>query len=201
MPAIRSITVYCSSSSAVAAQYHTAARDLGMAIARQGWRLVYGGNFVGLMAAVAQGARDAGGKVTGITPQLMVDKGLSDAAADELVITNDMRDRKALMEERGDGFVALPGGLGTYEEVFEIIVGRQLKYHSKPIVLLNIAGYYRPLLDMVEHGIEQKFIKAGARDLFFVAEDVASAISHLKSEVKPLADDKWFEKGPPGGEE
>jgi uncharacterized protein (TIGR00730 family) len=197
MPAIRSITVYCSSSSAVSAQYHAAARDLGMAIAREGWRLVYGGSFVGLMAAVADGARDAGGKVTGIMPQLMVDKGLPDAKADELVVTNDMRDRKALLEARGDGFVALPGGLGTYEELFEIIVGRQLGYHTKPIVILNIADYYRPFLEMVDHGIEQKFIKAKARDFFFVAEDVVSAISYLKSDVKPVTDDKWFEKAPP----
>jgi uncharacterized protein (TIGR00730 family) len=197
MSSIRAIAVYCSSSSAVAAPYHTAARELGGAIARQGWRLVYGGNFVGLMADVATGARDAGGKVTGITPQLMVDKGLSDALADELVVTNDMRDRKALLEVRGDGFIALPGGLGTYEEVFETIVGRQLGYHKKPIVLLNVGGYYRPLLEMVDHGIEQKFIKANARKFFFVAEDVAAAISYLKSDVEPVTDDKWFEKTPP----
>jgi len=149
MASIHTVTVYCSSSSAVAPEFQGAARELGRAIAKNNWRLVYGGNFVGLMAAVAQGARDAGGKVTGITPQLLVDKGITDPHLDELVVTNDMRDRKALLEERGDGFVALPGGLGTYEEVFEIMVGRQLGYHDKPIVLLNIADYYRPMLDMV----------------------------------------------------
>jgi uncharacterized protein (TIGR00730 family) len=194
MPLINAVTVYCSSSSAVAAEFHESAHDLGRAIAAQKWRLVYGGNFVGLMAALATGAREGGGKVTGITPQLMKDKGLSDSLADELVVTNDMRDRKALLERRGDAFVTLPGGLGTYEEVFEILVGRQLGYHDKPIVLLNIADYYRPMLEMVEHGIDQKFVKAAARELFFVASTVEEAIAHLKSDVKRTPVDKWFDK-------
>jgi uncharacterized protein (TIGR00730 family) len=201
MATLRSVTVYCSSSSAVSPEYHSAARDLGMAIARQGWRLVYGGNFVGLMAAVAKGARDAGGKVTGITPQLMVDKGLSDPHADELVVTNDMRDRKGLLEQRGDAFVALPGGLGTYEEVFEIMVGRQLGYHNKPIVLLNINDYYRPLLEMIDHGIEQKFIKTAARELYYVAGNVHDTIAFLKKDVKVITVDKWFEGRPPSAVE
>jgi len=197
MAALRSVTVYCSSSSAVAAEYHSAARELGAAIAQEGWGLVYGGNFVGLMAAVAQGARDAGGRVTGITPQLMHDKGLSDANADELIVTNDMRDRKALLEKRGDAFVALPGGLGTFEEVFETLVGRQLGYHNKPIVLLNVADYYRPLLAMLEHGITQKFVKTAARELLFVADDVPSTVAYLKQDVKCVPVDKWFEGRPP----
>jgi uncharacterized protein (TIGR00730 family) len=192
MSSIQAVTVYCSSSSAVAGDFQVAARELGRAIATAGWRLVYGGNVVGSMAAVATGAREAGGKVTGITPQLMVDKGLADSLADELVVTNDMRDRKALLESRGDAFVALPGGMGTFEEVFEIMVGRQLGYHNKPIVLLDIARYYQPLLEMVEHGIEHRFIKAAARDLFFVAPTVEQAILHLKQDVNRKPVDKWF---------
>ena len=147
------------------------------------------------------GARDAGGKVTGITPRLMVDKGLSDQNADELLVTNDMRDRKALLEQRGDAFVALPGGLGTYEEVFEILVGRQLGYHNKPIVLLNLGDYYRPLLEMVEHGIDQKFIKPAARELFFVAGNIEEGIEYLKRDVKRISVDKWFEGRPPSAVE
>ena len=194
MSKIQAVTVYCSSSSAVAEEYQSAARELGAGIAKQGWRLVYGGNVAGLMATIADGARAAGGKVTGITPQLMVDKGLSDPLADELVVTNDMRDRKALLEQRGDAFVALPGGLGTYEEVFETMVGRQLGYHDKPIVLLNIGDYYRPMLEMVEHGIQHKFIKNAARDLFFVSPDVEQAIAYLKKDIKRVPVDKWFDK-------
>jgi len=200
---IHSVTVYCSSSTAIPRACFDAAAELGAAIASRKWTLVYGGNFVGLMAAVAQAARDRGGRVVGVTPQLMVDKGLSDQKADELIVTNTMRDRKAIMEERGGAFVALPGGLGTFEEVFEIIVGKQLKYHDKAIVLLNVNRYFDPLLQMIEHGIEQRFIKSKARDLYFVAPTVAAAMDYLRHYVPPAPSaDKWFTPaGPPSGAE
>ena len=180
---ISSVTVFCSARTAIPKIYFTATAELGAAIAREGWSLVYGGNSVGLMETIAQSARDTGGKVIGITPQLMYDHGLSDSKADELIITANMRDRKALLEQRGDAFIALPGGLGTLEEISEIIVGRQLGYHNKPIVLLNIADYYRPMLEMIEHGIEQKFIIPRAWDLFFVATTVEQAIAHLRQPI------------------
>jgi cytokinin riboside 5'-monophosphate phosphoribohydrolase len=182
---ISSVTVFCSARTAIPKVYFTATAELGAAIAREGWSLVYGGNSVGLMETIAQSAPDAGGKVIGITPQLMYDHGLSDSKADELIITANMRDRKAMLEQRGDAFIALPGGLGTLEEISEIIVGRQLGYHNKPIVLLNIADYYRPMLEMIEHGIEQKFIMPRAWDLFFVATTVEQAIAHLRQPVAP----------------
>ena len=131
------------------------------------------------MGALADAARTAGGKVTGITPQLLVDQGIADLHCDELVVTESMRERKALLEERADGFVTLPGGIGTFEEVFEIIVGRVLGYHSKPIVLLNVADYYAPLLAMIEHGIETRFIRPATRDAYFVAGTVPEAIAFL----------------------
>jgi uncharacterized protein (TIGR00730 family) len=158
-----------------------AGRDLAAGIARAGWTLVYGGNHVGLMATVADGARAAGGRVVGITPQLLHDRGLSDTAADELVVTPSMRERKAMLEARGDALVALPGGLGTFEEIFEVIVGKQLGYHSKPIVLVDVDRYYRPLVAMLEHGIERRFIKASARALLHVAPDAAEAIAFLRN--------------------
>jgi uncharacterized protein (TIGR00730 family) len=141
--------------------------------------------------------------VVGVTPQLMVDKGLSDQKADELIVTNTMRDRKAIMEERGGAFVALPGGLGTFEEVFEIIVGKQLAYHDKAVVLLNVERYFDPLLQMIEHGIEHKFIKPMARELYFVAPTVAAAMDYLRQYVPPASSaDKWFTPaGPPSGAE
>jgi uncharacterized protein (TIGR00730 family) len=176
---IRAVTVYCSSSRHVDSIYLESAAELGRRIARQGWRLVYGGNYIGCMGALADAARRAGGNVTGITPQLLVDQGIADEQCDELVVTSGMRERKALLEERADAFVALPGGLGTFEEVFEIIVSRLLDYHSKPIVLLNVAKYYAPLLAMIEHGIEQRFIKARACEAFFVAREVTEAIEYL----------------------
>jgi len=187
---IRSVTVYCSSSDHVAPVFLQAARELGTAIAQNGWRLVYGGNCIGCMGALADAARAAGGKVTGITPQLLVDQGIADERCDELVVTAGMRDRKALLEERGDAFVALPGGLGTFEELFEIWVARVLGYHAKPIVLLDVAGYYRPMLAMIDHGIEQHFIRPKVRQAFQVAQTVPEAIRFLRgdspAEPRPL---------------
>jgi hypothetical protein len=180
MSAIRSITVFCSSSRDVAPVYLIAARELGAGIAEHGWQLVFGGNDVGCMAALAEGARVAGGHVVGVTPQLLVDKGIADRKCHELIITGDMRERKALMEQRGDAFVALPGGVGTLEELFEILVGRYLGFHNKPLVLLNIAGYYDPLLQMLQHGIEQHFIKPRIHDFLFVTDQVTAALRHLQ---------------------
>ena len=98
------------------------------------------------------------------------------------------------MEQRGDAFITLPGGLGTLEEIFEIIVGKQLGYHRKPIVLLNVGDYFGPLLTMMEHGIEQRFIKPAARELYSVASSVDAAIEHIRTYEPPVIADKWFEK-------
>jgi hypothetical protein len=198
--AIRSVTVYCSSSSALPKPYFDDATAVGRALAANAWALVYGGNAVGLMQAVADAVRAGGGKVVGITPQLMVDKGIHDALADELVVTQTMRERKAMMEARGDAFLTLPGGLGTFEEIFEIIVGKQLGYHNKPIALLNTAGYFDPLLQMIEHGIEHRFIKPKVRDLYFVAKTVDDVVGHFKSYQPPPLADKWFNGVPSGTE-
>ena len=160
-------------------------RRVRNSIARAGWTLVYGGNHVGCMGVLADAARTAGGKVIGITPELLVREGIADNACDELVVTANMRDRKAMLESRGDAFVALPGGLGTFEEVFEILVGKLLGYHQKPIVLLNVADYYAPLLTMIEHGVEQRFIKATAREAYFVAGSVRQAIEFLRHSEGP----------------
>ena len=181
MPTLRSVTVYCSSSSEIPKHYLEAGRDVGASIARAGWTLVYGGNRIGMMATVADAARGAGGKVVGITPQLLVDHGIADDRCDELVVTPGMRERKALLEQRADAFIALPGGLGTFEELFEILVGRLLGYHDKPIVLLNLAGYYDPLLNAIGHGIAEGFIKSKARTALHVAADVRGAMEYLHS--------------------
>jgi len=186
---ITAVTVYCSSSRRVPEIYFQTAQELGQAIAAAGWRLVYGGNRIGPMGALADGARAAGGAVTGITPQLLVDKGIADEQCNELVVTAGMRQRKALMEQRGDAFIALPGGLGTLEEVFEILVARQLNVHTKPIVLLNVAGFYQPLLAMIEHGIERQFIKPAVRPLYFVAQAVPEAMMYLHNWTPPVSMD------------
>ncbi len=185
---IRAVAVYCSSSTQVDTGYIRAAGELGQALVESGWSLVYGGNNVGCMGALADAARSAGGRVLGITPRLFVAKGVVDQSCHELVVTECMRERKRLMEERADAFIALPGGLGTLEELFEIIVGRQLGVHDKPIVILNLNGYYDPLLALLEHGIESGFIRPGSRRLWFVASKIPDAIAHLQGNL-PLSGD------------
>ena len=176
---MKSVTVYCSSSRHVDSTYIDEAAELGTAIARHNLRLVYGGNRVGCMGALADAARAAGGKVIGITPQLLVEQGIADELCDELIVTPGIRERKALLEEYGNAFIALPGGLGTFEEIFEILVGRVLGYHQKPIIFLNVSMYYDPLLAMLDHGIEHRFMKASIREAYSVADDVLAAMSIL----------------------
>ncbi len=182
---MKSITVDCSSSTNLDPVHYDAGKHLGRAIAARGWQLIYGGTRIGLMKELADAARNAGARVIGVTPKLMVDEGIGDDVADELLITDNMRDRKAIMEQRGDAFIALPGGLGTLEEIFEIIVGRSLGCHNKPIVLLNIAGYYDPMLAMIEHGITAHFIRPKARKLFHATADIDDALAHIDSHFRP----------------
>lgn len=182
---IRNVTVYCASSRRLSPDYRDSAIAMGRAIARRGWGLVYGGDSAGLMGAVADGANDAGGRVIGVLPQRLYDQGIKNDRNHEIVVARDMRHRKEILESRGDALIALPGGLGTLEEFFEVVVGRQLGFHSKPIVLVNISGYYDPLLAMVEHGIEHHFIKPECRELFYVAESVEDAVEFLARQESP----------------
>lgn len=184
MPSISAVTVYCSSSKRVDRVYFSAAEALGRAIAQAGWKLVYGGNDCGLMGTLANSARAAGGRVVGITPQVLHDKGITDQNCHELIITPDMRQRKALLEERADAFIAMPGGLGTLEEISEIIVARTLRIHSKPLVLLNINSYYTPLLQFLQGSIDQGFIRDPIEALFQVAGSVEEAVLHLRPEAQ-----------------
>ena len=190
---IRAVTVYCSSSSMLAPGYFEAARHMGRAIAAQRWTLVYGGGNTGLMGAVADAAAGAGGKVVGIMPKSIMAREINRAGCDEFLITECMRTRKAALEQRGDAFIALPGGLGTFEEIFEIIVGRQLNAHHKPVVLLNTNDYWEPLRAMVRQGIEQQFIRPDAQDYFHVASSVPEAIDYIRTFVPTPADDKWLQ--------
>jgi hypothetical protein len=136
------------------------------------------------MGALADAARAAGGKVTGITPHLLVDQGIADNYCDELIVTSGIRERKALLEERGDAFIALPGGLGTLEEIFEILVAKVLGCHSKPIIFLNVSNYYDPLLTMLDHGIEQGFMKSRILEVFSVTKTVSEALEMVLADRK-----------------
>jgi uncharacterized protein (TIGR00730 family) len=176
---IRNVTVYCASSARLAKVYSEAASALGRALALRGWGVIYGGDSAGLMGAVADGAFAAGGKIIGIIPQRLLDNMIKNERCHEIVVARDMRHRKEMLEARGDAMITLPGGIGTLEEFFEIIVGRQLGFHTKPVVLLNTAGYYNPLLAMIDHGIEHHFIRPSSRELFYVTESVDDAVDYL----------------------
>ncbi|MGC4032903.1 MAG: TIGR00730 family Rossman fold protein [Tepidisphaeraceae bacterium] len=179
------VTVFLSSATKVDRLYFDAAADFGRAIAKEGWTLVYGGNRIGCMGALADGAREAGGRVVGVTPRYFIDEGVADHACDELLVTDTMRERKHLLEQRASAFVALPGGLGTFEELFEIVVSRQLGMHKKPVMLLNVNDYYTPLLQLIERGIEQKFVRPGSQNLISVASTIPEMIELLKVAAKP----------------
>lgn len=161
MNTIRSVCVYCGSSSGRSSIYVEAGQALGRGIAKAGLRLVYGGGAKGVMGAVADGAMRAGGKITGIIPRFLVNReanGPALARLDELVVTDNMHQRKHAMFEKSDAFVALPGGIGTVEEIIEIMTWAQLGHHRKPIVFGNIAGFWNPMLALIDHMTEEGFI-------------------------------------------
>ena len=176
---IGSVTVFCGSSDAVDLKYFAAAAELGEKIARRGWRLIYGGGGVGLMGALARAALAQGGHVTGVIPRALLDLGVGETKVSELVVTDGLRDRKAIMDERGDAFVALPGGLGTLEEVLEALTLKQLGYHRKPITVLDLDGFFDPLWTQFQRGIDEGFIKPEFLDLWYPASDIDALLRYL----------------------
>ena len=161
MNLIRSICVYCGSSPGRSEIYLEAGQALGRSIAEAGLRLVYGGGTKGIMGAVAKGAIQAGGKVTGIIPRFLMNKEATEAALnrlDDLIVTEDMHARKHTMFEKSDAFVALPGGIGTLEEIVEIMTWAQLGRHRKPMVFANIAGFWDPMLALMDHMKAEGFV-------------------------------------------
>jgi uncharacterized protein (TIGR00730 family) len=174
-----SITVYCSSSNNVDAAYFQLAEEVGAALARRGWRLVYGAGSVGLMGAVARAVHAAGGTVYGVIPHALDRHEITYHASDELVRVETMRERKALLESEGDGYLVLPGGFGTLEEVSEVIVLKQLGYIDRPIVFLNGNGFWSPLLEFFASLVEQNFVKPENRHLFHVADNAVDALDYI----------------------
>jgi len=177
---IGSVTVFCGSSDAVDPKYFAAAGELGEKIARRGWRLIYGGGSVGLMGALARAVLDGGGLVTGVIPRALLDLGVGETKVSELVVTDGLRDRKAIMDERGDAFVALPGGLGTMEEVLEALTLKQLGYHRKAVAVLDLDGFFDPLWTQFQRGIDEGFIKPEFLDLWYPAPDVDALVRYLE---------------------
>ena len=186
------ICVFCSSSDGVGKVYFDAATELGLEIAGRGHSLVFGGGKIGLMGAVARAVHQGGGKVMGVMPSKMQEWQVGYDQADDMILTENMHDRKAIMEQNADGFIALPGGIGTFEELLEIITLKQLHYHVKPIVILNIGGYYDPLLQLMDSAVSGKFMKPETTNLYTVCASPMEALDHIEGYVPPTVVPKFF---------
>jgi uncharacterized protein (TIGR00730 family) len=182
MNTIRSVCVYCGSSPGRDEIYAKAGHLLGRSLAKSGLRLVYGGGTKGIMGAVAEGALKAGGKVTGIIPRFLINKEATETALDrldELLITDNMHERKHKMLEKSDAFVALPGGIGTVEEIVEIMTWGQLGHHRKPIVFANVKGFWNPMLALLDHIGNEGFIHTAQRVKPLVVEDPEAIVAAI----------------------
>lgn len=185
---VRSVCVYCGSSHGVRPSFDEAAAKLGAQLADAGIRLVYGGGAVGLMGVVAQSVLDAGGQVTGIIPDFLDRAEVGKANVTELIKTETMHDRKAIMAERSDGFVVLPGGLGTLDETFEILTWKQLQLHNKPIVLVNVEGYWDHFVHLVEHQVREGFVRERYLQFFRIVDTVEEVVPALLEDAAAATD-------------
>jgi uncharacterized protein (TIGR00730 family) len=187
MAEIRSVCVYCGSSAGDDPDFAAAARALGSAIARAGVRLVYGGGGVGLMGAVAHAAIDAGGIVTGVIPDFLVVRERALEGAREVIVVKDMHERKRLLFENADAFVVLPGGIGTLEEMVEQLSWVQLQRHKKPVLLVNLKGFWNPFVALIKHLVAHGFIRNGSLR-FLVAERVEDVLPMLRAAIHDIPD-------------
>lgn len=180
------VCVFCASSANIDERYLADARELGNLLAQGGWRCVNGGGAVGLMGAVTDGTLDAGGEVTGVIPKFMVDNGWCYDRLMDVVVTADMHQRKQMMSNMADAVIALPGGVGTLEELLETLTWRQLGLVKVPIIILNTLGYYDLLLAMLRHAIDEGFMKPSHGQLWQVAATPADAVA-LLDDNSPVA--------------
>lgn len=182
------VCVFCGSGGGVRDGYARAASELGRALGDGGHRLVYGGARSGLMGAVADAALAGGAEVTGVLPQPLFGRELAHPGLTELVVVRSMHERKAVMVERSDAFAILPGGLGTLDETFEVLSWAQLGIHAKPVGLLDVEGYFRPLLDFLDHTVEEGFLRPAHRRLLRVARDVEALLAELEGWSPPAGE-------------
>ncbi|TSC31433.1 TIGR00730 family Rossman fold protein [Corallococcus sp. Z5C101001] len=192
---VRSVCVFCGSRSGVRAEYRDAASKLGAALARRGLTLVYGGASVGLMGAVADAVLAGGGKAVGVLPHFMDAKELGHPRLTELHRVDSMHSRKAMMAERADAFIALPGGFGTLDELFEIVTWAQLGLHRKPMGLLDVDGFFQPLLALVGRMVEAGFVPESQRMPFAVEASADALLDRLLAGPSMPATPKWLKGG------
>ncbi|MFM9858119.1 TIGR00730 family Rossman fold protein [Pseudoxanthobacter sp. M-2] len=191
---MRAVCVYCGSNAGVREDYGVLARALGTEIARRGMGLIYGGARVGLMGQVADAALAAGGRVVGIIPQSLVDKEIAHSGLTESHIVGSMHERKRMMADLSDGFVALPGGIGTLEEIFEMWTWAQLGYHAKPCALIDTAGYWTGLAAFLDHQVQEGFVRAPHREMLMIDDDPARLLDRMESYEAPVVT-KWIKAG------
>jgi uncharacterized protein (TIGR00730 family) len=191
---VRSICVFCGSNTGAREAYAEAARNVAHTIAERGFRLVYGGAAVGLMGVLADAALAAGGDVVGIIPGVLVEREIAHAGLTELHPVNSMHERKAMMADLADGFIALPGGAGTLEEFFEIWTWGQLGHHRKPVGLLNVGGFFDPLIAFLDRQEEERFMRREHRDMLIIERDPASLLDRFETYRPPVVE-KWIRAG------
>jgi uncharacterized protein (TIGR00730 family) len=188
---IRSLCVFCGSNSGIDPIYANAARDFGVLLAKANIALVYGGGHVGLMGIVADAVLAGGGKAIGVIPRMLWDREVGHRNLSEIHIVETMHERKAMMASLSDAFVALPGGLGTLEEIFEVWTWAQLGIHRKPLGFLDVLGFYAPLLSSLDRAVDAGFIREQYRSMAIVDVDPASLLRRL-SEYEPPVVEKWI---------
>ncbi len=189
---MNSVCVFCGSCPGNDPDYAAAAQELGRTLAERGTTLVYGGGHVGLMGVVADAALGAGGEVIGVMPRSLVDREIGHTNLTKLHVVRSMHERKALMSELSEGFIALPGGNGTLEELFEVLTWAQLGEHAKPCGLLNVAGYYDPLLAVFDQMVDRAFLKREHRELVLVEEAASSLLERFEG-YEPPRTIKWID--------
>lgn len=188
MSIIKNVCVYCGSGPGTDPLFMESATALGKSLAENGVGLVYGGGSIGLMGAVAKGALDHGGRVTGIIPEFLTKRENALERVQEMIVTHDMHERKRLMFERSDAFVALPGGIGTLEELVEQLTWQQLGRHAKPILIADIEGFWQPLIELLTHMRTTAFIRQGLAVDILKAERVEDILPRLRAAAKSLSD-------------
>ncbi len=190
---MKNICVFCGSSLGLRPAYQQAAATLGTIIAQRRMNLIYGGSKVGLMGIIADAVLAGGGEVIGVIPEFIDAKEIAHTGLTKLYIVNSMHERKSLMADFSDGFIAMPGGFGTFEEFFEVLTWGQLGLHQKPHGLLNIEGYYDPLLKLVDTAIAQKFIREAHRNLILTSPNPESLLDSMIN-YQPINIEKWIDK-------
>lgn len=193
MPELASLCVFCGANAGNNHRYLAAAADLGQRLGQRGIDLVYGGGSVGLMGAVARAAREHGSRVTGVIPAALTTKELMGDPIGTLEVVETMHERKARMNALADGFIGLPGGFGTLEELLEAITWGQLGIHTKPVGLLNVDGYYEPLIRLIAHGVAEGFVRPQHRGLVLVAESADALLAQLQNYSPPPGLVRWLQ--------